>query len=415
MIVDAADKTPIVLFDTGERRAWLVPASGVLLHIARHRCWLDPSISTGKVSFKQGASFRQELLDNESLVLFGDEKYKFKDMITDIWSILEFLLDQRVSASKASGLVVNSPFQDVLQGYEFKAVVENRSPLKAKQWVIEKTSGGWPSLVKDIDALVLFANGFEDLIKPVQGNQGLCHMWKTVPKYKDYLATTVNMLHDLYNAAGYRLSKQYLTSSRLQWHRGDSALFEACYRANSWQCKCSRLQQIVSKASIGEVVPPGLLKDEGGIIFGRSGTLLSNHRRPPSHTSMGVDIYSQPNITFSNRDNKSNDSEGSMPSIRGYSTNATQRPILSSPLTNSSSPPSPYDESSGDDSENLDAQYHPGSVRKRSYDSELKEIDEMSQRLNLAMPNKRTRRADLTLHGSIIETKSSEAKKHTIS
>ncbi|KAI0909693.1 hypothetical protein F4823DRAFT_414976 [Ustulina deusta] len=291
-IIDAAEITPIVLFDTGERRGWLVPASGVLLHIARHRNWLDQYISKEKGSFKQGTSFREELLQNESMVLFDDESYKFKDMITEIWSILEFLLDQRISASNGPGLVVKSPFQDTLQGYEFKAVVESRSPLKAKQCVVEKTSGGWPLLVGDIDALVLFASGFEDLIRPAQGNYGLCHKWKTVPKGKDYLATTVKMLKNLYDVAGCRLSKQYLTSSRLQWHRGDSALFEACHNTNSWQCKCSRLQQIVSRRLLNEVVPPGPLEDEGGIIFGRLGTLLAERQRPAFSAPRETGIYS---------------------------------------------------------------------------------------------------------------------------
>ncbi|KAI0539656.1 hypothetical protein GGR58DRAFT_512195 [Xylaria digitata] len=416
IIVDAADKTPVVLFDTGERRGWLVPASGVLLHIAQHRCWLDSytSTSTGKAAFKQGASFRQELLENESMVLFGDEKYTFKDMIIDIWSMLEFLLDQRVSASKSPGLVVKCPFQDVLQGYEFKAIVENRSPLKTKQCVIEKTSGGWASLVRDIDALVLFADGFEDLIRPVQGSQGLCHMWKTVPKYKDYLATTVKMLNDLYDVAGCRLSKEYLTSSRLQWHRGDSMIFEACYKTNAWQCKCNRLQQIVPRTSIVGVIPPGQLEDDGGVIFGRSGTLLNDRRRHSPLTTRGTNLYSQPNTTFSNRCDKSNEYEGNMPSLWDHSTSATQRPILSPPLTGSSDPIIPCDESSGDESENPEVQHHFKSARKRGHNQEPMEIDEESPILNLPIPNKRLRRLDLTLDGKENETKSSDTKRHMV-
>ncbi|KAF2972247.1 hypothetical protein GQX73_g1229 [Xylaria multiplex] len=414
MIVDAADKTPIALFDTGERRGWLVPASGVLLHIAQHRCWLNSYSSTGRVAFKRGDSFRQGLLENESMALFGDEKYKFKDMITDIWSILEFLLDQRVSASKSPGLVVKSPFQDVLQGYEFKAIVESRSPLKTKQCVIEKTSGGWASLVRDIDALVLFADGFEDLIRPVQGIQGLCHMWKTVPKHKDYLATTVEMLNDLYDVAGCRLSKEYLTSSRLQWHRGDSVIFEACYKINSWQCKCCRLQQIVPKASIRQVIPPGELKNEGGVIFGQPGSLLNNHRGPSPFATKGTSIYSQPNTTFSNRDNELDEYEVNIPSLWDHSTSATQRPILTPPLTSSSDPIIPYDESSGDESENPEVQHHFKSTRKRGHSQEFMEIDRESPIFNLPTPHKRLRPTDLTLDGKENETQGSDTKRHMV-
>jgi len=41
-IISSAEKTPIVLYDTGEKRAWLVPASSVMLHIAQHRHHMEP-------------------------------------------------------------------------------------------------------------------------------------------------------------------------------------------------------------------------------------------------------------------------------------------------------------------------------------------------------------------------------------
>jgi len=123
-------------------------------------------------------------------------------MITCVWPILGFLLDQKISADqRPSNIAIKSAFHDFITGYEFKAVVEDRSPLRPKQYTIRKTSGGWPLLSKTIDALVLFANGFEDFIKPVGNFSSLCNMWRTVPKGKDYLATTVATIEDLYDTA----------------------------------------------------------------------------------------------------------------------------------------------------------------------------------------------------------------------
>ncbi|KAJ3561570.1 hypothetical protein NPX13_g8893 [Xylaria arbuscula] len=308
-IVNASEITPIVLFDTLDRRGWLVPASGVLLHVAQHRKSLDPSMCKMKMRFEEGASFRDVLLQNESTKVYGKESYRFNNMIAATWSILEFLLDQRYSTSNSSGLVIKSPFSDSLEGYEFKAVVENRAPFKTRQVTIEKTSGGWPSLVRHIDALVLFAEGFEDVIKPTQGSHGLCHNWKTVPKDKDYLATTVKMLNGLYDVAGCRLSRQYLTSSHLQWHRGNSALFERCPQANSLSCNCHRLQQILPKKTFTKVIPPGPLEDEGGIIFGKSNDGSQVRWKRKACTEGEQSIYGQPNVTFKFRKGSLDSSE----------------------------------------------------------------------------------------------------------
>jgi hypothetical protein len=82
-IAQVAKNTPITLYDTGERRAWLVPASEVMLHIIQHRHRLDhfnlegtcPSIDT---SVSSESSAREILVKNRSLSLSDEEEYTFK-------------------------------------------------------------------------------------------------------------------------------------------------------------------------------------------------------------------------------------------------------------------------------------------------------------------------------------------------
>ncbi|KAJ2979480.1 hypothetical protein NUW58_g7188 [Xylaria curta] len=378
-IINAAGKTYVVLFDTGERLGWLVPASGVLLHIASHRSRLNQM-----ASFRRGASFEEQLLVNESVDLFNDGKYSFKDMITQVWSKLEVLVDQRVSVSTSSGFIVPKSLRDSLVGYEFKAIVEDRSPLRVKEFAVENTSGGWPSLVRDIDALVLFASGFEDLIRPADVSSGLCHMWKTVPKGKDYLATTVQTLNDLYDVAGCRLNKQYLTSSHLQWHRGDSVLFEDCCKPGDLECRCSRLQQIVAKNSRRNVVPPGPLTNEGGIIFGRSSTWLRDRRKTVPSTASKSGLYSQPNIPLSAQYDGSEEGNTASPSLDGATPIAVS--IHTNLLTSISEISQPDDDASEGKHENIEAQYYGAPLKGRSIDQDLEQ--DVSQLLNLPTPHK---------------------------
>jgi hypothetical protein len=301
-IIQAAETTPIVLYDSGEKRAWLVPASEVMLHMLQHRHKLSPFEADGKrltldTNITASASARDIMLANRSVVLLEDDHHTFRDELLNIWSLLEFLLDQNLTRQRsAAGASVTGTLQETVYGFEFKAVVLERSPFRLKKTKISKSNGGWPQLVRDIDALVLFADGFEDVLVPAAwGNPGLCRRWQRVPREKDYMATSAKMLQQLYDEAGCRLDQTFLTSrSRIQWHQGNSILFDPC--RNSKLCSCIRLQQLFSSSAVGTIVPPKQVVHEGAVIFGRSGL----HGAPSSHSQMSAlpSLYSQPNATL---------------------------------------------------------------------------------------------------------------------
>jgi hypothetical protein len=299
-IVSAAEKTPVVLYDTGEQRAWMVPASDVMLHMIQHRHWLEPFERNGKrieldTNISSDSSARKVLLKNQSLPLSDDDGYTFRDAILTWWSLLERLIDENVKRDRnSSGASMRATFREFLYGYEFKAVVEERSPFRQKQTLLQKTNGGWPQLICDIDALVLFADGFEDLVLPTdQGTPGLCRRWQRVPKGQDYLCTSTRMLKELYDVAGCRLNRNYLTSSQLQWDQGNSALFELC--TDTKDCQCNRLQQIIQKSAVGTIVRPRYIVDFGAVIFGRSGSMVKDVMTK-SRAQTPTSIYSQANV-----------------------------------------------------------------------------------------------------------------------
>ncbi|KAF2794843.1 hypothetical protein K505DRAFT_241282, partial [Melanomma pulvis-pyrius CBS 109.77] len=301
-VVSAAEKTSIVMYDTGEQRAWLVPASNVMLHMFQHRHYLEPFEIDGQrikinTNVPVESSAKQILLRMESLRLSETAEYTFKDVILNIWSLLEFLIDQNVARDRnASGSSIQGTLREFLSGFEFKAVVEERSPFRQKQTILGKTNGGWLQLVRDIDALVLLADGFGDIILPAdQGNTGLCRLWQRVPMGQDYLATSTKKLKELYDVAGCRVNRKYLTSTQLQWHQGNSILFDICEDPNV--CRCNRLQRIVLKSAIGSIIQPGHIIDQGAVIFGQYGSMIQDlMSKPRIQTAKDSGIYSQPNI-----------------------------------------------------------------------------------------------------------------------
>lgn len=318
-VIKAAEKTPVVLYDTSDRRGWLVPAAELILHTCHHRNRLEPFRINGETVILPAVGPSQRfasgaLLQNPQLQLSDHsyEKYTLKDLVLNIWSLLEFLIDQNMRKEQVPGAALPATTREALHGYEYRAIVDERSPFRMKQVAIAKSSGGWPALVRDIDALALFANGFEDVLRPSKSHEfsSLCRQWQRMPKDKDYLGTTVSMLKDLYDVAGCRLDRKYLTSSHLQWHRGNSILFERCEYPAKYICSCNRLQEIIASRALGQVVPPGPLADAGAVIFGQSESHFLSWKSG-REASKRDDIYSLPNSAFITAGSESGVEDGS--------------------------------------------------------------------------------------------------------
>ena len=177
-------------------------------------------------------------------------------------------------------MAVSTTWQKILHGWELRAIADEDRLLKLKTKTLKKTAGRWYDLVEDVDAVVLFASGLGDIIKPKSESAGLCRKWESLPKGKDYLAVCVPMLESFYEKAGHRQDHQYLTSAKLQWHRG-SMLFEQCVNAGSRRCNCDRLQQVHRDTHklFGHRTLPGSLEASGCVIFGQGHLPRKLHRK----------------------------------------------------------------------------------------------------------------------------------------
>ncbi|KAH6982254.1 hypothetical protein BKA56DRAFT_368051 [Ilyonectria sp. MPI-CAGE-AT-0026] len=289
-IVAAAERMFIALFDTGERRGYLVAASGLLLHILHHRVSSGlGGVPASKVNIASAESFTETLLKNAKLRLSseGDEPLFLDDVVSEIWSILELLQAQSISAEKNSKLEIHATWQERLLGYEYKAVVEDWSPMPLKELEILKTCGGWPRLVRDVNALVLLANGFGDLIRPIN-QSSLCHEWKTLPQNMDYIAVPGKVLLGLYSLAGCRQTKKRLTATNLQLHGGGASLFQPCPTPKDRQCLCDRLHQVVSSSSFGQICVTELIEGDGAVVIGKSGSLLKRFMKRSTPKITGI-------------------------------------------------------------------------------------------------------------------------------
>ena len=275
-IIRCAEESSVVLHDLEDHRAWLVPALDVILHIIKTRHYLsfynvegsDVQIVPADHTVTDGSAARKAAIENQWLQLY--EGYHFQDAFLDIWSQMERLQEKEDSIEASQGLALHGTMREKLRGWEYMSLVHEKN-YRQKETTVAKSSGGWADLVADVDTLVLFATGLREIIKPVWGTSKLCRRWRSLPTGKDYLAAGVPMLEVLYSEAGSKVSRKHLSTSHLQWHRGET-LFEECTEATPDHCGCDRTQQIYHDSlfkTFGRVNPPGPLEKHGCVIFGR--------------------------------------------------------------------------------------------------------------------------------------------------
>jgi hypothetical protein len=95
-IVRCATKTLVVLYDSDEKRAWLVPALAVILHVAKTRHFREPYLDNGKAidflsidpTVSSHGAVEKTLLDCTSVKVSsqdgsGNEDY-LRDLVRDI-------------------------------------------------------------------------------------------------------------------------------------------------------------------------------------------------------------------------------------------------------------------------------------------------------------------------------------------
>ncbi|KAF2674648.1 hypothetical protein BT63DRAFT_16506 [Microthyrium microscopicum] len=267
-IISAAERTPILLYDVGQQRGFLLPASDVLLHLERTRLHRDPRMRRRQIRLIRGRNNAETLLLNEELALSNSRDDSFGNLVARHWSIMEFL-QQKLYFDQLG--FVNTLSHHALLGFEFNAVADETSPIQLKQTLINRQSGGWLDLCREKNVLVLFADGYGDLLRPKKyedGTYSVCKRFRSLPIGHHHIATTIQMIVQLYEEAGQRLNRRCLTISGMQWNSTGS-LFGACPDRRNPSCRCSRVQQISLPNSPG-LFGPGPLENnrEGAVIYG---------------------------------------------------------------------------------------------------------------------------------------------------
>ncbi|KAJ4855789.1 hypothetical protein T069G_09157 [Trichoderma breve] len=218
---------PIVFYDVADRRAWLTDGASALLHLVRVSLYLDENdpesvydwvFDATQLKDKwHGFTGRQAALktlkswDNLNLNVYvvckqrrseGGFETEYATLETRVKKILhsiEILIDKQAMNSSQDGIRIPQTLdirRDII-GYDIQDIIDPCSAIRSRIKHIDSWGHGWVDLIPSIGTTTIFGRGFGDLISPEEPH-ALCSEWKSVPKGRDYMASSVATLQMLY-------------------------------------------------------------------------------------------------------------------------------------------------------------------------------------------------------------------------
>ncbi|OQV09703.1 hypothetical protein CLAIMM_13795 [Cladophialophora immunda] len=295
-----------VLYDVGDRRAWLIDGALAVLHIMCTRLRLRPyrsgtecmleKLRYAKCAEGHDAGYNA-LTDptNMQLEVFRNEQpweekvesttsspiierrtkitiTRFADLVTQVWFVIEEMFAHQARLQTTPSVNLRFTSRERLEGYDFMDVARGESPLRPRFVILKSSGKGWVDLARSIGAIALLGYSFGDLIIPAEQAKALCHNWRRLPHGHDYLAASVSLIKQIRRRHSSRQPGPFQIAQDVYWHQHDK-LFGACNcKARRWKDTCDRVQTLLP-ASVGVKRPPEDILDlryqGGAVIFGR--------------------------------------------------------------------------------------------------------------------------------------------------
>lgn len=286
--LNIARDQPLLMYDTEDKRGWLVPELSVILHITL--AWASKQsdlsidlnlIPHAAISGNGGEAAYDAIMKGGRIQLRTDSEGKpqfFSDFIKHFMEALESRKDEIIKRKETS-IVTLSNRRPPLLGWEFVDIVGLTYLSSRKKVTINRSSGGEWDLIaaKNPELIVLFGKGLGEIIKPAR-DERICQTWNPIPKSYCYLTASGFCLKKLAETHSTDPKRPRLTP-KLHWHRPQKArLFEDCDFGIG--VGCNRLQALRSKRK--KFLTPGPLEPYGAVIFGKATNSNKASCKPPA-------------------------------------------------------------------------------------------------------------------------------------
>lgn len=276
-VLDHALRTPIILYDDGSHRGWMITAFVVILHMVRtwsaHQNCFQRSLPCLTTSLQAEDAAHSVLASEWNSVVrdSSDEdmcKNKtVKDLVMEFWHGIQRRYEEDLFARHqlAPGLELTSA---KLHGWDYMDLITGRPSCK-KQLDFD---GNWMDLTREVT--VFFGGGFGDVIQPAPG-VSICAAWNPIPPNKMHLTATIDCIQKLSSVRGHAAN---LTSAKLTnksyWNHHTSNLFIDCIECGRstltkrQRVRCPKVLQALD-SSAQKLNHNSPIPTTGAIVFGK--------------------------------------------------------------------------------------------------------------------------------------------------
>ncbi len=202
---------PVLLYDTSEKRAWLVPTVCILLHMMHLR--------SRELSKHHKPSTEEDIPDMPRAKIGGDSADEAYEVLThfledgtvtslgssEIWTetLARYYICLDMALNESMKMKETSSSRDTnIFGFELMGIVLSESPFRFTERKVGRESGRWTKLARDV-GYALFCSGLGNAIMPGTGGNELCRNWSSLPSNFDYLAAYIPCLIDVLQRQGW--------------------------------------------------------------------------------------------------------------------------------------------------------------------------------------------------------------------
>jgi len=241
LLVDTSNQIALI-YDSMQKRSWIVPKLSLLLHMAQTYIFSIPGISDETLPFVEPYSDAYEIVDavfSMGGMNYGDTDQPFLIRNLIVGLNLNLLATTR-NIRKSGG--------NILNGFEFLDVIHEPDRGACMKGHKLHRRRNWTDLVNLVDSVVVCSK-FGDAITPsTQTSNRLCSRCNSLPPGLDYLATTAGCLNRLLKQEGETIPNGSLgkISDGVIWNmKGDP--FQRCSHKNDSKLTCWERPDIFQK------------------------------------------------------------------------------------------------------------------------------------------------------------------------
>ena len=251
---------PVIIYDTSEKRGWLVPMVCALLHMMHLRLReikKDQEHCKEKVAaampvaegFGDGGQEAYKVMVQHlkpgSVTALGSSEVWTKTL-SQFYVALDMALNESIQLNGKGRLYEGSE----ITGFELMDVVLADGPFRFSKRKVEKHSGGWAALAQHV-SYVLYCSGLGDAIIPGSGSNSLCRSWVRMPPKSDYLCAYLPCLLEVLNRQGLHRSNRALSDAS-----SGPYLYKECQHPDGLRCfHLHTYQSIVDLSNIDQERP----------------------------------------------------------------------------------------------------------------------------------------------------------------